>query len=188
MPLSREFKTLVVARAEKDAQFRRGLITEALSMILRGEITAGRLMIRDYINATGSMNDIAAKLGKQKPAIVRMLGPSGNPTLESFIPVVKACAEREQIERYIRELRLDQVIAPSRSRLPDGTCLIEGSHRYGTRRRSASGTNPDHPSILTHACCLWLFRIASHSTISRCPSANVGNVGGAEKSPASMYP
>ena len=103
MPLSKEFKELVVARAEKDPQFRRGLITQALSMILQGETTAGRLMIRDYINATGSMNDIATKLGKQKPAIVRMLGPSGNPTLESFIPVVKACADREQIELSVCE-------------------------------------------------------------------------------------
>ena len=103
MPLTREFKALVVVRAEKDAQFRRGLITEALSMILRGETTAGRLMIRDYINATGAMNDIAAKLGKQKPAIVRMLGPKGNPTLESFIPVVQACAEREHIELSVCE-------------------------------------------------------------------------------------
>jgi 4-hydroxy-tetrahydrodipicolinate synthase len=30
-------------------------------------------------------------------------------------------AEREQIERYVRELEIDQVIAPSRSLLPEGT-------------------------------------------------------------------
>jgi len=103
MPLSREFKELVVARAEKDPEFRRALITEALNLILQGEISAGRLMIRDYINATGSMNDIALKLRKQKPAIVRMLGPNGNPTLKSFIPVVKACAEREEIKLRVCE-------------------------------------------------------------------------------------
>jgi len=105
MPLSREFKELVVARAAKDSEFRRALITEALNMILRGEIAAGRLMIRDYINATGSMNAIATKLKKQKPAIARMLGPKGNPTLESFIPVVQACAEREHIELSVCEGR-----------------------------------------------------------------------------------
>lgn len=52
MSLSREFKELVVARAENDPEFHRGLLTEALNMILQGEITAGRLMIRAYINAT----------------------------------------------------------------------------------------------------------------------------------------
>jgi DNA-binding phage protein len=103
MPLSRDFKELVVSRAEKDPIFRRALITEALNMILRGELMAGRLMIRDYINATGAMNEIAIKLRKQKPAIVRMLGPNGNPTLESFIPVVQACAERENIELNVCE-------------------------------------------------------------------------------------
>ena len=103
MPLSRKFKELVVARAEKDPEFRRGLITEALNLILHGEVTAGRLMLRDYINATGAMNDIAKKLKKQKPSIVRMLGPHGNPTLESFVPIVKACAEREKIELSVCE-------------------------------------------------------------------------------------
>jgi len=97
MPLSREFKELVVARAKSDPEFRRGLIVEAINMILEGEITAGRLMLRDYINATGAMDDICKKLGKHKPAISRMLGPSGNPTLESIVPVIIACAEREDI-------------------------------------------------------------------------------------------
>ncbi|GAB6906018.1 conserved hypothetical protein [Desulfosarcina cetonica] len=97
MPLSREFKELVVARAENDPDFRKGLIVEAINMILDGEITAGKLMLRDYINAAGAMDDICKKLGKHKPAISRMLGPSGNPTLESIVPVIKACAERENI-------------------------------------------------------------------------------------------
>ena len=97
MPLSREFKELVVARAKEDAEFRRGLIVEAINMIFEGEITAGRIMLRDYINATGSMDDICKRLKKHKSAITRMLGPSGNPTLESFVPVIKACADREKI-------------------------------------------------------------------------------------------
>ena len=105
MPLSKEFKELVVERAAKDPEFRRGLITEALNLILNGEVTAGRLMLRDYINATGAMNDIAVKLKKQKPSIVRMLGPHGNPTLESFVPIVNACAEREKIDLSVCESR-----------------------------------------------------------------------------------
>jgi hypothetical protein len=49
------------------------------------------------------MNDIADKVKKQNPAIARMLGPKGNPTRESFIPVVQACAEREHIELSVCE-------------------------------------------------------------------------------------
>ena len=40
MPLSREFKELVVTRANTDSEFRKGLIIEAINMILSGEITA----------------------------------------------------------------------------------------------------------------------------------------------------
>ena len=101
MPLSREFKELVVSRAENDPEFRKGLIIEAINMILDGEITAGRIMLRDYINATGAMDDVCRQLNKQKSAICRMLGPSGNPTLESIVPVTKACADREKIKPVV---------------------------------------------------------------------------------------
>jgi len=97
MPLSREFKELVVKRAENDPDFRKGMIIEAINMILSGEIVAGRIMLRDYINATGAMDDLCKELNKHKSAISRMLGPSGNPTLESIVPVIKACADREKI-------------------------------------------------------------------------------------------
>jgi DNA-binding phage protein len=97
MPLSREFKELVVARAETDPEFRKGLIVEAINMILSGEITAGKIMLRDYINAVGAMDEICKKLRKHKSAISRMLGPSGNPTLESIVPVIKVCADREKL-------------------------------------------------------------------------------------------
>lgn len=101
MPLSREFKELVVARAKNDPDFRKGLIVEAINMILGGEITAGRIMLRDYINATGAMDEICQKVDKHKSAISRMLGPSGNPTLESIVPVIKACADREKINPIV---------------------------------------------------------------------------------------
>lgn len=101
MPLSREFKELVVTRAKSDPDFRKGLIIEAINMILAGEITAGRIMLRDYINATGAMDDICHKVDKHKSAISRMLGPSGNPTLESIVPVIKACADREKISPIV---------------------------------------------------------------------------------------
>ena len=101
MPLSREFKELVVTRANTDPEFRKGLIIEAINMILSGEITAGRIMLRDYINATGAMDDICKQLNKDKSSISRVLGPSGNPTLENIVPVIRACADRERISPIV---------------------------------------------------------------------------------------
>ena len=34
---------------------------------------------------------------KHKSAVARMLGPSANPTLESIVPVIRACADREKV-------------------------------------------------------------------------------------------
>ena len=56
MPFSREFKKLVAARANADPDFRRGLIIDAINMILNGEITAGRIMLRHYIDATKALS------------------------------------------------------------------------------------------------------------------------------------
>jgi hypothetical protein len=71
-------------------------------------LSGGIVDIRDiecpqdsHINATGAMDDICKQLNKQKPAICRMLGPSGNPTLESIVPVIRACADREKIKPVV---------------------------------------------------------------------------------------
>jgi len=101
MPFSREFKELVVAKANADLDFRIGLIIEAINMIFNGEITAGKIMLRDYINATGAMDDIYQQLNKHKSSINRMLVPSGNPTLKSIVPVIKACSDREKISSVV---------------------------------------------------------------------------------------
>jgi len=85
---------LVVAKANADPEFRNGPITETINMILNGEITAGRIMLRDYINATGTMDDNCELLNKHNSSINRMLGLSGNPILESIVPVIKACSFR----------------------------------------------------------------------------------------------
>ena len=71
--------------SKKDPDFRKGLIIEAINKILGGEITTGRIMLRDYINAAGAKEDICKQLNKQKSAIYRMLGPSGNPTVEKVL-------------------------------------------------------------------------------------------------------
>ena len=52
MPLTREFKTTVKARAERDVAFREALLTEAIELLLADEIETGKAILRDYINAT----------------------------------------------------------------------------------------------------------------------------------------
>ena len=52
MPLTRDFKKTVQARAQRDPAFREGLLKEGVECLLAGDVEAGKIVLRDYINAT----------------------------------------------------------------------------------------------------------------------------------------
>ncbi len=52
MTLTRDFKTTVVDRVERDPAFAKALLDEAATLFLSGEPDAARLILRDLVNAT----------------------------------------------------------------------------------------------------------------------------------------
>ena len=52
MPLTRDFKETVQARAGRDQAFREGLLKEGVECLLAGDVDTGKIVLRDYINAT----------------------------------------------------------------------------------------------------------------------------------------
>ena len=79
MPLTRDFKETVQARALRDADFREGLLTEGVECLLAGDTDTGKVLLRDYINATIGFEEFAALTSKQPKSLIRMFGPAGNP-------------------------------------------------------------------------------------------------------------
>jgi hypothetical protein len=55
MPLTRDFRETVMARARQDAAYRRALLVEAIEVILSGDTTVGKALLRDYVNAVNTM-------------------------------------------------------------------------------------------------------------------------------------
>lgn len=51
MPLTRDFKETVQTRAERDPAFRQALLKEGVECLLAGDFKAGKIVLRDYINA-----------------------------------------------------------------------------------------------------------------------------------------
>jgi hypothetical protein len=88
MPLTRDFRQTVRARAMRDAGFRKALFQEAVQGLLQGDIDAGRAAMRDYINATIGFEKLSSVLGKPQKSLMRMFGPSGNPTAENLFGVI----------------------------------------------------------------------------------------------------
>jgi DNA-binding phage protein len=97
MPLTRNFKDTVMARAKADKEFREELIVEATNALLEGDINTGKSLIRDYLNATEAFTLVAEQLQKDEKSLRRMLGPSGNPTLKNFIGILRACSSSEHL-------------------------------------------------------------------------------------------
>jgi len=90
MPLTREFKTTVKARAERDPVFREALLTEAVELLLSGEIETGKAILRDYINATVGFERLAKETGTPPKSLMRMLGPNGNPRANNLLTLISA--------------------------------------------------------------------------------------------------
>ena len=52
MPLTRDFIDTVKERADRDPEFRRALLEEALETLTDGDLETGKTLLRDYVNAT----------------------------------------------------------------------------------------------------------------------------------------
>ena len=52
MPLTKDFKATVMARAKKDKKFCEAMLSEAVTELLSGDIDVVKAILRDYINAT----------------------------------------------------------------------------------------------------------------------------------------
>ena len=88
MPLTRDFKETVKARALRDPAFRDALLTEAVESFLAGELDVGKAVLRDYIHATIGFERLAAETGSSSKSLMRMLSATGNPTAGNLFAIL----------------------------------------------------------------------------------------------------
>jgi DNA-binding phage protein len=89
MALTRDFRETVKARAERDPEFRNGLLTEALEAVVRGEFDVAKISLRDYINATEGFESVAEGVDKDPKSLMRMFGEKGNPNAKNLFGVTR---------------------------------------------------------------------------------------------------
>lgn len=102
MPLTRNFRDTVRARASRDAAFRKALFQEAVQNLLQGDIDEGRAALRTYINATIGFERLGEVLGRPQKSLMRMFGPDGNPTAENLLGVISALQAETGVHLKIR--------------------------------------------------------------------------------------
>jgi DNA-binding phage protein len=98
MALTRDFKDTVAARARRDPRFREALFTEAINAYLGGDLSTGKAILRDLVNATVGFEALAAELDKPSKSLHRMLAPHGNPSTENFFGIVNALQKKTHVK------------------------------------------------------------------------------------------
>ena len=98
MALTRDFKETIRARAQRDPSFRLALIEETIESLLDGDLEGGRSILGNYINATMGYPTLAELTGRSTKSLIRMLGPTGNPTATNLFSIIKTVKEEEGVE------------------------------------------------------------------------------------------
>lgn len=105
MALTRDFKSTVQERALRDAEFREGLLKEGVECLLAGDVDTGKVVLRDYINATVGFDELGSLTNKPPKSLMRMFGPSGNPQARNLFEVIAHMQEYEGIHLEVRAVR-----------------------------------------------------------------------------------
>lgn len=92
MPLTRDFKETIQARAKVDPAFRAGLYEGAVQVMLEGDLPTARVLLRDFVHATIGFAALADRMGVHEKSAMRMLGAAGNPKAENLLAILRVLA------------------------------------------------------------------------------------------------
>ncbi len=102
MALTKDFKDTIQARAQRDPAFRKALLQEGVECLLAGDIDTGKVVLRDYINATIGFEELSQVFDKSSKSLLRMFGPKGNPQAKNLFAVINHLQEQEGIHLEVK--------------------------------------------------------------------------------------
>ena len=105
MALTRDFRETIRERAQAEPAFRRALLQEAIELMLTGDVTTGKALVRNYINATVGFQELAKAVHTPAPSLMRMFGPKGNPSAKNLFSVIAQLQKQEGVNFALRMIR-----------------------------------------------------------------------------------
>lgn len=97
MSLTKEFKETFQKRIQNDFEFRRNILKESINEIIHGDISAAKIMLRDFVNASVTFKGLSNLTGISDKSLMRMLSVNGNPTIKSLASIIQALEKSESI-------------------------------------------------------------------------------------------
>jgi len=98
VPLTHDFKETIRARARRDSQFRQALLREAVECIINGDLETGKVVLRDYVNATVGFQDLEKHTHIPAKSLMRMLSPKGSPSAANLASILTALQRSEGVQ------------------------------------------------------------------------------------------
>jgi hypothetical protein len=105
MALTRDFKETIRARVKRDPGFRKALLREGIENFLSGDVETGKIILRDFINATVGFTKLSDVTHRSAKSLMRMLGPRGNPQARNLFEIVAYLQQAEGVRFEIRPTR-----------------------------------------------------------------------------------
>jgi DNA-binding phage protein len=105
MALTRDFKETILARVKRDPGFRRALLREGIENFLAGDVETGKIILRDFINATVGFTKLGNVTRRSAKSLMRMLGPKGNPQARNLFQIVAYLQRAEGVRFELRPFR-----------------------------------------------------------------------------------
>ena len=105
MALTRDFKETIRARVKRDPGFRKALLREGIDNFLSGDVETGKIILRDFINATIGFTKLSDITHRSAKSLMRMLGPSGNPQARNLFEIVAFLQQAEGVRFEVRSAR-----------------------------------------------------------------------------------
>src|SRR5258708_17744525 len=97
MPLTHDFKETILARAQREPDFRQALLREAVECVINGDLPSGKAVLRDYVNATVGFQALEKRTRIPVKSLMRMLGPKGSPSAANLSSILSALKKAEGI-------------------------------------------------------------------------------------------
>lgn len=73
------------------------MLKEGIDTMLAGDVSTGKAILRDYINASVGFNNLAEETSIPAKSLMRMLSPKGNPRADNLFQIIHHLQIREGI-------------------------------------------------------------------------------------------
>lgn len=104
-PVGRSFDEMVQARVGREAAFAEALLQMAVQGMLAGDLDVARSLIRDVIKGSIGYAELSRRTGTPEKSLVRMFGPSGNPTAANIFSVLAQLQRASGVSLQVKSVR-----------------------------------------------------------------------------------